>query len=169
MKSLSWKLGIFLALLAIAGCCCKSSDDKACAKGSAVAKINNYVMTSADFQEEASFAAPTILMSTNPDQAKEKALNELIIRKILLQEAQKKNFDKDQAFRKEIEKYWEQALLKLLMKEKIKEISKKIPPDITGEVRQEMIQSQLSKWVVDMRKSAKVKIYRENLRNTKIE
>jgi hypothetical protein len=55
------------------------------------------------------------------------------------------------------------------MKEKIKEISKKIPPDTTGEVRQEMIQSQLSKWVVDMRKSAKVKIYRENLRNTKIE
>ena len=73
-----------------------------------VARINNYTMTAEDFRDYARVAGGT----------KEEALEELITRDILIQEAQKNNFDKDRAFMKEIERYWEQALLKLLIKKK---------------------------------------------------
>jgi len=59
----------------------------------------------------------------------------LINKKILIQEALKLNFDKDKTFMKEIERYWEQALLKLLFKIKSDELSRTVRVD-DFEVRQ---------------------------------
>jgi parvulin-like peptidyl-prolyl isomerase len=100
-----------------------------------VAKINNYEMTVSDFREEARLTRSN--KSLSPDEAKAKAqlLEALINKKILIQEALKLNFDKDKTFMKEIERYWEQALLKLLFKIKSDELSRTVRVD-DFEIRQ---------------------------------
>jgi hypothetical protein len=107
---------------------------------------------------------PDKLAASDAVKAKEDALDKLITKKILLQEAQRESFDKDQKFMKEIERYWEQALLKLLINKKIDDFSKKLPADLSVEDRQKMLQDELTKWVSGLRASAKVRIYRENLK-----
>ena len=119
----------------------KSGDDRA------VAKINNYNMTIGDFRDSARAVGGT----------KEYALEELITRNILIQEAQKENFDKDGAFMKEIQGYWEQALLKLLIKKKTAEFSVLFKGD------KNKVETAMERWVKNLRSRAKVKIYRENL------
>ncbi len=115
---------ISLGLLPVYGC----GKSKAVAGGSkVVARINNYEMTVNDFKEEA---------GRGMSASKEGLLEELIIKKVLLQEAQRQNFDKDKAFMKEIERYWEQALLKLLIKKKLREISQSLVID-ENEVKSE--------------------------------
>ncbi|MCX5704365.1 MAG: peptidyl-prolyl cis-trans isomerase [Candidatus Omnitrophica bacterium] len=103
-----------------------------------LAKINNYEMTVSDFQDEARLTRSN--KSLSPDEAKAKAqlLEALINKKILIQEALKLNFDKDKTFMKEIERYWEQALLKLLFKIKSDELSRTVRVD-DFEVRQAFV------------------------------
>jgi len=119
----------------------------------------------------------------------------MITRNVLLQEAQEQNFDKDKAFMKEIEKYWEQALLKLLIKKKSAELARtirvtdeevkaeydrlareggkiatyeRIEPEIRNYVLNMKIQGALDAWQVSLRNKANVKIYRENLKAIKL-
>jgi len=118
----------------------------------AVAKINNYTMTMGDFRDSARAVGGT----------REEALEELITRNILIQEAQKENFDKDKAFMKEIERYWEQALLKLLIKKKTAEFSAAFKGD------EKKIESAMDMWVKNLRSRANVKVYKENMENVNI-
>ena len=149
------------------GCCCKS-ENKNHTENAVIAKINNYELTVNDFKDEVGLRARDISMSTDPEKAKEDALDGLVTKKILLQEAQAQAFDKDAKFMKEIERYWEQALLKLLINKKLSEFSKNIPADIKGELRKKMLQSELDKWLNGIRSSAKVRIYKENLKKVEI-
>ncbi|MDD5165858.1 MAG: peptidylprolyl isomerase [Candidatus Omnitrophica bacterium] len=110
----------FLLLVFTAGCGNKPPRDNR-----VLAKINNYEMTVSDLQDEARMA----------HKPKEELLREFISKKVLIQEALKLNFDKDKAFMKEIEKYWEQALLKLLFKVKSEELLRAIRVN-DDEVRQ---------------------------------
>ncbi|MDD5681455.1 MAG: hypothetical protein PHI59_09480, partial [Candidatus Omnitrophica bacterium] len=91
-----------------------------------VAKINNCEITMEDFQDNASLMLSRKYLAGDPEKAKEDLLDEIIIKKVLLQEAQAKNYDKNKTFMKEIERYWEQALLKLLIKEKMREFLQKM-------------------------------------------
>lgn len=126
-----------------------------------VAKINNYNLTVSDFEDETKFGSS--------GRNKEELLDRLITKKILLREAQKQNFDKDRAFMEEIERYWEQALLKLLLKKKMAELSRSIavdeglPPEARNDIRQKKIQEALDKWVNDLKDRSDIKIYKENL------
>ena len=117
-----------------------SGDDKV------VARINNYTMTMGDFRDSARTVVGT----------REEALEEIITRNILIQEAQKENFDKGKAFMKEIEKYWEQALLKILIKKKTAEFSETFKGDRVK------VEEALGRWVKTLRSAASVKIYKEN-------
>lgn len=110
---------------------CQSRDNKQRAGDErVVARINNYELTAADFKED-----PTARQmahnyySSEPLKAKEELLESMITKELLIQEAQRLNFDKDKAFMKEIENYWEQALLKLLIQKKLKEFSRIIKVD----------------------------------------
>ena len=99
---------IFLALVVsgvMTGCC--KSENKKSAENAVIAKINNYELTVSDFKDEVSLRAPDISMSADTEKAKENALDELVTKKILLQEAQAQSFDKDAKFMKEIERYYE--------------------------------------------------------------
>ena len=113
---------IFL-LIFVCGCGKKGTknDDRI------LVKVNNYELRVSDFKGAVDPALLRRYASYSSSQEKEQLLETLISKEVLLQEAQKLNLDKEKSFMKEIEGYWEQALLKSLINKKIKEIS----PNIT--------------------------------------
>jgi hypothetical protein len=83
-------------------------------------KINNYTITSQEFNEE--FLASAYAQNNTPE-SKREFLNMLIRRKLVLQDAQARGLDKDKEFLKSIERFWEQSLLKRMMDKKSQEIT----------------------------------------------
>ena len=112
---------IFL-LIFVCGCGNKGAknDDRV------LAKVNNYELRVSDFKGAVDPALLRRYASYSSSQEKEQLLETLISKEVLLQEAQKLNLDKEKSFMKEIEGYWEQALLKSLINKKIKELSPNI-------------------------------------------
>ena len=187
-KNMLLPLVIFLVFLSANGC----GKNEARSKGSLVlAKINNYELTTEDFRDEIRLTARNKELSADIQEAKEQLLSEIIMKKVLLQEAQRQRFDKDKAFTKEIERYWEQALLKLLMKKKMAELSREIIVKDSevrdeyerlsleaggkidafevqeGEIREDInnrkMQALFDDWLKKLKKDSNVKIYKENL------
>ncbi len=166
-------------------------NDSGVRSGKIVARINDYELTKYDFESEIALTAPNKELPEDPKKAKEVLLEEIITKKILLQEAQRQNFDKERAFMKEIERYWEQALFKLMIRKKIAELSRsvaveesqmrdeyermvgesggniepfeKIAADIKNDLYNKKIQGLLDEWLLDLRKKSDVKLYKENL------
>ncbi len=102
---------VFLFLL-IAGCNPAPKDKQI------LAKINNYEITLDEFKEEfkdSQYAAGETAES------KKEFLNNLINRKLILQDAERKGLDKDKSFLRMIERFWEQSLLKLAIERKTRE------------------------------------------------
>lgn len=191
LKRLAFFFLVILMLPAVSGCGSKEKVDKR-----VIARINNYDLTVSDFADEARFMIAPEYLAADPQKAKSEALEGLITKKVLLQEAQKQNFDKDKAFMREIERYWEQALIKLLIQKKIEEFSKvvitsdddvkraydsmvaegkiagktfeEVAPQIRNEIAQGEMRADLAKWVRDARKAAKIKINEDNLRAAEI-
>jgi hypothetical protein len=125
-----------------------------------LARINNYTLTVADFESETQGKIPAGLSDADLEKAKSRLLDDLITKKLLIQEAQKQSFDKDRAFIKEIEMYWEQALLKLLYKKRSQELLRDISMTESGpENRDEKVRQALDSWIEDLKKRADIKIY----------
>ena len=191
-KLLLLMLPLFL-ILAVSGCGKKQAPEEK----KLVAKINNCEISVEDFQGDASLILSKKYLTGDPEKAKEELLDEIIIKKILLQEAQAKNFDKNKAFMKEIERYWEQALLKLLIKEKMQELLQKMSvkddeiakeyermkleegksvepfekalPMIRSDIKRKKTAEAFSQWILTLKERAKVEIYKENLESIKID
>jgi hypothetical protein len=142
-----------IAALFITGAGCGKKP--AGADGKIVAKINNYELTAEDFNDEARLTLSNKLLSGDPKKAKEELLEEIITKKVLLQEAQRQNFDKDRAFMKEIERYWEQALIKLMVRKKMSELK----DDTNNKNKQELFDD----WLAGLKAGSDIKIYKENL------
>lgn len=104
---------VFLSLLIFISGCNPAPKDK-----QILAKVNNYEITLDEFEEE--FKGSGYDRNGTQDARKE-FLNNLINRKLILQDAQKKGLDKDKGFLKMIEKFWEQSLLKLAIDKKTRE------------------------------------------------
>lgn len=108
-------------------------------------------------------------------------MERLIEKEILLQEAQRLGLDREKDFMKSIENYWEQALLRLLLQRKSKEISglmhvydneveeyykesgekqplSKVRDDITKTIRQKKETDAMNAWVEELKKKAYIKI-----------
>ena len=85
-----------------------------------VAKINNYEISINEFNDE--FEDSSYGRNETLDSKKD-FLNNLINRKLILQNAQKEGLDKDKDFLKMIEKFWEQSLLKLAIDKKTKDVA----------------------------------------------
>lgn len=120
-------LFVLISIVFITGCA--KSKEGGSPEGRVIATINNYQLTTADFKEGLKTTIAQKNLAVEPAKAKEDILEKLIIRKILVQEAQKENFDKEKSFMMEIERYWEQALIKLLVEKKLREISGMIDAD----------------------------------------
>ena len=149
------KILIMLLTVACAGlyvCGCGRAKEAA-GDTRVIARINKYTMTAEDFRNSASrtFGA-----------TKEEILDELITKNVLIQEAQKENFDKDKAFMKEIERYWEQALLKLLIKKKTAEFSAAFKGD------EKKVEDAMGRWVKNLRARANVRVYKNNFDNVEL-
>jgi hypothetical protein len=108
-------LVLFLALILISGCGFKSKKE-----APYLIKINNYTITFQEFEEQ--FKESTYAKNDTPESRKE-FLNILVRKVLILQDAQKRNLDKDKEFLKMIERFWEQALLKRVIEKKTQEIS----------------------------------------------
>lgn len=111
MKSYTVYLCIILFLF---GCTAKPKNKEM------LAKVNNYEITRQEFEEEfkaSPFGRNDTLESRN------EFLNNLINRKLILQDGQDKSLDKNKDFLKMIERFWEQSLLKLTLDKKSKEIA----------------------------------------------
>ena len=111
--------GVLIILFLICGCTNNSPE----AKKKVVAKINNVALTVEDFKGEANPLLMKKYSSYSSLKQKDQVLEELITKEILLQEAQRLNLDKQKSFMKEIEGYWEQALMKSLINRKLQEFS----------------------------------------------
>ena len=168
-------IGLMFALLSVYGCCKQSCQEK---KSVIVASVGDCVITKDD------------LANKVPGENKERQLDEMIEKKLLIMAAQKENFDKDRAFMKEIERYWEQALIKLLLKKKVHEFgydvvitdaeakkeydkiiadNRDIGPfenmaaEIKDDLRRAKIQGRFNNWVEELKKETDIRIYKENL------
>jgi hypothetical protein len=142
---------IFCAIaLALAGAGCGRGPTNG---GPVIAVINDYELTAADFERE---------RLSDPIKPKEELLEDIIVKKIMLQEAQKQDFDKGEAFMREIERYWEQALLKLLIEKKTGDFLKEARADTDGNSG-ESVRKAFRAWVAGLRKKAVVKIDRDAL------
>lgn len=162
------------------------------------AKINNYKLTTSDFKDEARYIRRPGPRFSDKVKEKEYLLDEIITKKVLILEAQAQNFDKDRVFMKEIEKYWEQALLKLLYKKKSEEVARSISvlpeeaaeeyrhlvangsidpalqpfdavsADLFNEIRRKKTEAAFSAWIEELKSRANIKKYIENLKDVEL-
>ena len=107
---------LFLTAAFISGCSKCPSGTKA---AEVVVSINNYDITRDEF--ETLFRESAYGKSDTPESRRE-FLGNLIDRKLILQYAQKEGLDREGAFLKMIESFWEQSLLKVALDRKNREI-----------------------------------------------
>ncbi|MFA5146599.1 MAG: hypothetical protein WC515_04420 [Candidatus Omnitrophota bacterium] len=179
---------LFLCAAVSGGCAPRHADDD-----KVIARVNRYEMTLEDLRDElATRGAGGRHLAAGTSLPTDDLLDELITKKVLVQEAQRQDFDKDRMFMKEIERYWEQALIKILLKKKTRELARTIKVSdeeardeygrikeeeggrvepyemmasgIKNDLRYRKIQEALDKWVIYLKKEANVRIYKENIK-----
>jgi hypothetical protein len=114
--------GGLIFLFLVCGCVNKSPG----VEEKVVAKINNFQLTVGDLKEEVNPLLMKKYSTYSSAKQKDQVLEGLIIKEVLLQEAQRLNLDKQKSFMKEIEGYWEQALMKSLISRKLGEFSVRV-------------------------------------------
>jgi len=111
---------VLAVVLSMAACARKKTSQEI------VAVVNDYKMTVEDFNYEAKDVLRMGIIIGDIPVIKKDILDALIVKELLIQEAQKRNFDKDKNFMKTIELYWEQTLIKNLLTKKSREIERAI-------------------------------------------
>ncbi|MFC1808314.1 hypothetical protein ACFL0T_08150 [Candidatus Omnitrophota bacterium] len=129
--------------LADSGCARKESPEKI------AIQINTYSLGVDEFNKLFS----ELGVAQDTPQARDAFLENLINRKLLLQEAQREGLDRKQNFLADIENFWEQSLLKIVIDNKTKEISSKI------QVRPEEIRDHCERWIRENPDKAHMKSY----------
>ncbi len=122
-----------------------------------LATIDNYTLYAEDFLAEAQLYPP----SYREKLTKEQILDDLIQKKILLLEAQRQGLDRDPAFMKMVEHFWEQSLLRSLLEKKSKKILSTI--QVPEEERSQKASQMMQGWVEDLKVGAKIRINKEAL------
>ena len=105
---------IFLSLFLLYGC------ESANKKPPAAIKIDNIEITAAEYRN--AFKDSPYASSVAPDAGKE-FLNNYITRMLILREAERTGMDKNPEFLKNVQFFWQQSLIKLVLDKKIKEIA----------------------------------------------
>ena len=108
-------------------------------------RIDDYSLSRGEFDE----LFTELDVPEDTPEVRETFLENLIIRKVLLQEAQREGLDREKDFLKSVENFWEQALLKIVIDKKIKEIS------TTISVTDQEIQDYYNQWIQENPESPK--------------
>ena len=90
-------------------------------KNETAVKINSFALTADEFEE----LFHEYEAEDTPENRAD-ALNNLITRKLLLEEAQRRGLDTQKNFLRSIESFWEQSLIQLVVDQKVREIVKNI-------------------------------------------
>lgn len=107
-------IGLFLVMVFAASCVSKGKEE--------AIRVNDFKMSVKEFEEEFNQAGQALL---GPNNQKEKFLENLINRKIILQEAERMGLNRDKEFLKAIERFYEQSLLKIVLDKKTNEFASK--------------------------------------------
>ena len=148
-------LSLLFVMLLLTGC------SRSPAQKDILAKVNNYEITRSEFEDEFK-ASP--YGKTDTSESRKEFLNALIDRKLILQYAQQRDYDKEKGFLKLIEKFWEQSLLKVALDKKTREIESKISSSGYEAKRAEETKM-MSDWMNELRKNAQITIKDGTLRN----
>jgi hypothetical protein len=161
----------------IAGCSPGNNN----AGNKAVAQINKYKMTADDLRYEFKNAPYDEAGRIKTEKGRRQYLEGLIEKEVLLQEAQYLGINREKDFMKSIESYWEQALLKILLERKSKEISglihvydneieeycrdsgekqpfTKIKNEIRDIIKQEKEADAMNAWIEELKKKSYIKV-----------
>ena len=170
---------VFLCILLfsfLAGCSAGSSPDK-----KVVAQIDKYKMTIEDLKYEFKNAPYDEIALLKTENGKKKYLEGIIEKEVLLQEAQRQGIDREKDFMKSIENYWEQALLRILIERKSREISNlttvydneieeyykdsgedlplsKVKNEIRDIIKQKKQTEAMNNWIEELKKRSYIKV-----------
>jgi peptidyl-prolyl cis-trans isomerase C len=114
---------VALCLALVVGCQSKSSQEgkKGQSGGQTVAEVNGAVITTTDFKKEAENLPPYLRpMAETPDGKKE-LLDTMIIREIIMQQAQKDGIDKGQAVTDKLEELKKRVIVEAYLKKKLEQ------------------------------------------------
>ncbi len=176
---------VIFAILFLAGCSVSNNNpDK-----KVIAQINKYKMTVEDLKYEFKNAPYDDAALLKTESGRKKYLAGLIEKEILLQEAQRQGIDREKDFMKSIENYWEQALLRILLERKSKEISGlihvydneieayykesgedmpfvKVKNEIRDIIKQKKETDAMNAWIDELKKSSYIKVDENALKDT---
>ncbi len=93
--------------------------DKPPAQKNAAIIVNERVISAEEFNK----------LKPAHDESREDFINTIITKELLIQEAQKEGFDKQEAFRRSIQNFYEQSLIKALMDKKFSSLSATVSDD----------------------------------------
>jgi peptidyl-prolyl cis-trans isomerase C len=168
---------IIFAILFLAGCSAGNNDSNK----KIIAQINKYKMTAEDLGYEFKKVPYDEIVMLKTETGRKQYLDRLIEKQVLLQEAQRQGIDREKDFMKSIESYWEQALLKILLERKSKEISglihvydnelaeyyknsgedtpfSKVKNEIRDIIKQKKETEAMNVWIGDLKKKAYIKV-----------
>ena len=138
--------GAILIVCFCSGCGKKGKENQV------VARINDYVMTAADMEDEiqhSPYAAEAM-------KDMEKTLDLAIRKQVLIQEAQRQGLDRKKSFMKTIERYWRQTLIKELLEKETQKIYQSV-------TKEEQVEA-MNNWMDGLYGKADIKIYKKALK-----
>lgn len=159
-------------------------------KKEALAKINDYVLTLKEFEDQLAAELEFDKDQKLTKKAKQEFLDQIIQKELLIQEAKKLQMDTRKKFIMTIERYWKSTLIRDLMEskgnefsqrtyvsqeeienryEEIKKFDSELPPfeqiqnKIAKELKEKKKRKKLKEWVDSLRKNARIDINDELL------
>lgn len=163
--------------LIFAGCAYRASEED----NRVVAQVNEYKMRAEDLKYDLQNIHYDEEKLLDTKDGQKEYVSRLIEKEILLQETQRLGIDKEKDFMKSIENYWEQALFRILLERKSKEISgliyvydneiekyykdsgetlalSKVRADIKKALQRQKETEAMNAWIEDLRKKSYIKI-----------
>jgi len=164
-------------LFFITGCSCGDND----AGSRIAAQVNKYKMTADEVKYELKNAPHDEKELVKTESGKKQYLGALIEKQVLLQEAQRRGIDREKDFMKTIENYWEQALLRIMLERKSRELSglihvydnevtdyykdsgetkplSKVRDEIREAIRRQKEEDAMNAWINELKNNAHIKI-----------
>ena len=120
MRLKRWSVVVLLAMVVLAGCGRKQSDTS-----DIVVRVNDRNITADEFRYALGESYKKGIAPLT-EAAKGDLLDQMIKKELLIQEAKRRNLDQDEDFRRTIETYWEQTLIRNLIDRAGEELSGKI-------------------------------------------